>query len=341
MPDRFWVRALGVGFARPRDESTMPRLRSLLNPSAYGHKIQRWLESWRLSRDPNLAGTLVYPPGHFYSPLLDIATFGRQGADLSFDGAEYWEHVGLDASCQKAFYLKLLDTFPNPAFPPRKTSEQRYYFDNGMFCFADAFTLSAIMRTHSPARIVEVGSGFSSAVMLDTRDEIGLAVDLTFIEPNPDRLYALLTERDQTTTAIHVKRVQEVPLTVFDELKEGDILFIDSSHVAKVGSDVTFLLLRVLPRLRAGVIVHVHDIFYPESYPESWIRQGRAWNESIVLRAFLSSSNNYDIMAFNSFAAFAFPEVFENRLPAFLISQRSGEVEMGAGGASIWVRKRS
>jgi predicted O-methyltransferase YrrM len=319
----------------------MPRLRTLLTPSAYVQKIRRWLESWRLSRDPNRAGTLLYPPGHFYSPLLDIATFGRQGSDSSFDGSEYWEHVGLDAPGQKAFYSKLLDALPNPPFPPRKTPEQRYYYDNGMFGFADAFTLSAIIRTQRPARIVEVGSGFSSAVMLDTRDAIGLAVSLTFIEPNADRLYSLLTERDRSTTIIHINRVQEIPLTVFDDLQEGDILFIDSSHVAKVGSDVTFLLLRVLPRLRAGVIVHVHDIFYPKSYPESWIRQGRAWNESIVLRAFLSGNGNYEVIAFNSFAAAAFPELFHTRLPAFLVNQRSGEIDMGAGGASIWVRKRS
>ena len=81
----------------------------------------------------------------------------------------------------------------------------------------------------------------------------GHSADLTFVEPYPDRLYGLLEGTDRTTTQILVKSVQEVSLDVFAKLEEGDVLFIDSSHVAKVGSDVSFLILRVLPRLAPGV----------------------------------------------------------------------------------------
>lgn len=317
----------------------MSRLCTLVTPSAYIDRARRWFKAMRLAQDPNLAGTLLFKPGHFYSPLLDIATLGTARSDVSFDGAIYWEHVGLDVARLRAFYEELLAAFPSPIFPSHKEDHCRYYYDNGMFCFADAYTLAAIMRLQRPKRIIEVGSGFSSAVMLDTRDAIDLDVDLTFIEPNPERLYALLTERDYPLTHIYPRRVQEVPLTVYDHLEEGDILFVDSSHVAKVGSDVTFLLLRVLPRLRRGVLVHFHDVFYPYSYPADWIRQGRAWNETIALRAFLIGSGRYDVVAFNSFAAEMFPDLFLEKLPLFLLNQRSGEVEMGMGGASIWIRK--
>ena len=124
-------------------------------------------------------------------------------------------------------------------------------------------------------------------------------------------------------------RVQEVPLSVFDQLEAQDILFIDSSHVSKIGSDVTFIMLRILPRLKRGVLVHFHDVFYPFSYPVRWIREGRAWNESLFLRAFLVGNSQFQLVAFNSYAGYSFPELFRDRLPAFLNNT----------GASIWIRK--
>ncbi len=116
-----------------------------------------------------------------------------------------------------------------------------------MFVQSDAFTLSGIIRKEKPRRIVEAGSGFSSAVMLDTLEQTHASAALTFIEPYPDRLYSLLSDRDRSSATILVQRIQEIPLSVFNQLEAQDVLFIDSSHVAKIGSDVTFILLRVLP----------------------------------------------------------------------------------------------
>ena len=116
---------------------------------------------------------------------------------------------------------------------------------------------------------------------------------------------------------------------MFDQLEAQDLVFIDSSHVAKIGSDVTFILLRILPRLKRGVLVHFHDIFYPFSYPLSWIREGRAWNESLFLRAFLVGNSQFQLVAFNSYAGYSFPEVFRDRFPAFL----------NKTGGSMWIRK--
>ena len=119
-------------------------------------------------------------------------------------------------------------------------------------------------------------------------------------------------------------------MKIFEELEANDILFIDSSHVAKVGSDLTFLLLRVLPRLRPGVMVHFHDLFYPNSYPMEWIRGGRAWNESIFLRAFLINNPAFEIVAFNCFAGQTFPELFRGAGDRFLANS----------GGSLWLRRR-
>lgn len=252
---------------------------------------------------------------------------------MAFDGEECWEHIELRPDEQRSYYKDLIERFPFLPFPGKKTKQFRYYTDNTWFALPDAFTLSGVIRKEKPRRIIEVGSGFSSAVMLDTLDQTHESARLTFIEPSPDRLDALLASRDKSSATVLIKRVQEVPLSVFDQLEAQDVLFIDSSHVAKIGSDVTFLLLRVLPGLKRGVLVHLHDIFYPFSYPAGWIRTGRAWNESIFLRAFLVRNPDFQIMAFNSFAQHSFPEIFRERFPAFLNDAGASNA------ASIWLKK--
>jgi hypothetical protein len=278
---------------------------------------------------PNLRGAVHYPPGHFYSALLDVKSLGPNDANLRFDGAEWWEHVNLRHDEQRLYYEDLLDRFPFLPFPSRKNDSYRYFTDNGWFQVSDAFTLSGIIRKEKPSKIVEVGSGFSSAVMLDTLSQTHASAALTLIEPYPDRLYSLLSPDDRSSLTVLAQQVQDVPLSVFDQLEAQDLVFIDSSHVAKIGSDVSHILLRILPRLKPGVIVHFHDIFYPYSYPIAWIREGRAWNESLFLRAFLVGNSQFQLLAFNSYAAHSFPEVFRDRFPAFLDDE----------GASIWIRK--
>jgi predicted O-methyltransferase YrrM len=269
------------------------------------------------------------PPGHFYSPLIDLRNLPPAAARVAFDAEEYWEHVDLRTDRQRAYYQTLLTHFPCPDFPAEKLATRRYHHPNVWFVLSDAFTLSGIIRKEKPRRIVEVGSGYSSAVMLDTLHLTGGHAELTFIEPYPERLYGLLTPEDRKHATILTTQVQQVDLAVFDRLEAQDILFIDSSHVAKVGSDVTHIFLRILPRLKPGVIVHFHDIFYPESYPMAWIREGRAWNESLVLRAFLIGNPRFEIVAFNPYAARAFPEIFATAMPSFLENP----------GGSIWLRK--
>ena len=307
----------------------MRRLKTIFDPRSYFRFIQNRLRQRRLRLQPNLRALVFTPPGHFDSPLLDIQGLGTNDSPLRFDGAEWWEHVNLRPGDQRSYYEDLLDRFPVLPFPRQKTDSYRYFTENDWFPLSDAFTLSGVIRREKPHRIVEVGSGFSSAVMLDTLDQTHGSAAVTFIEPCPDRLYSLLSPHDRFIATILVRRVQEVSLSVFDQLEAQDLLFIDSSHVCKIGSDVTFILLRILPRLKPGVLVHFHDIFYPFSYPAAWIREGRAWNESLVLRAFLVGNPQFQIVAFNSYVGFLFPDVFRDRFPAFLNNT----------GQSLWIRK--
>lgn len=304
-------------------------LKKILDPRSYLDFIRYRLECHREISRKNYQAVVLYPPGHYYSPLLDLESLKPGAAGFAFDGEECWEHIKLFPDRQRNTFEDLLTRFPFLPFPQQKTAPYRYYIDNAWFFLPDAFTLSALLRREKPRRIVEVGSGFSSAVMLDTLAQTGESAALTFIEPHPERLHSLLSAADQQTATILAKPVQEVPLSVFDQLEAQDILFIDSSHVAKIGSDVGFLLLRILPRLKPGVWIHIHDLFYPFSYPADWLHEGRAWNESLFLRAFLLGNPQFEIMAFNSFAAHSFPELFQKRFPAFL----------AAPGASLWFKK--
>lgn len=238
------------------------------------------------------------PAGHFYSPIhseedlereLDWAT--RQGGD---------DPLGIDMRLPRQIErLKRLATYHDDCgFVDDATRGKRYCSNNNYYPFGDALVLQAFMRELRPRRIIEVGSGFSSAAILDTLDMHGgsdWGTRCTFIDPHPERIKNLLKREDRKLHDVRVDCVQDVPLELFDELEEGDLLVIDSSHVSKAGSDVNFLFFQVLPRLAKGVRVHVHDVVWPLSYPRPWLEEGRAWNESYVLRAFLQFNSQFEV----------------------------------------------
>ncbi|PON13546.1 hypothetical protein C2W62_33810 [Candidatus Entotheonella serta] len=158
-----------------------------------------------------------------------------------------------------------------------------------------------MLRRQHPRRVIEIGSGFSSSVMLDVNDLfLDNSVQFTFIEPYPERLFEQFRDDDQQRHTVIEKPLQDVLLSLFRELSAGDILFIDSSHVVKIGSDVAYILFHILPALQSGVLIHFHDILWPFEYPEDWIFEGRAWNEAYVLRSFLQFNHmfGYSLLQF-------------------------------------------
>jgi predicted O-methyltransferase YrrM len=191
----------------------------------------------------------------------------------------------------------------------------RYTRDNPNFPLADALALYTMLEHFRPKRFIEVGSGYSSFAALDAVEHLGLDTSLTFIEPHPPDFLA-------SDPRLLVSRLQSVPTSTFEELESGDILFIDSSHVAKTGSDVVDYLFRIFPALKPGVVVHIHDIFFPFEYPRAWIAdQNRSWNEAYFLRAFLHANPNWQVLfLFDWFykcrrdaLAAAMPECIEHR----------------------------
>jgi Methyltransferase domain len=173
-----------------------------------------------------------------------------------------------------------------------------------------------------------VGSGYSTAVALDEADtNPGLSgLEITCIEPFPERLLGLLFESDAGRLKILRQPVQNVNAAAYERLGPQDVLFIDSTHVVKAGSDVVWLFLHVLPRLAAGVVVHVHDVFWPFEYPAQWLRQRRDWTEAYLVHAFLAGNTGWEILFFPSWLWQCKPDL----VPQPLAQERPG---------SIWLRK--
>jgi hypothetical protein len=141
---------------------------------------------------------------------------------------------------------------------------------------------------------------------------------------------SVLSDKDRRYIALVESGVQEVAVSKFQELEENDLLFIDSSHVSKLGSDVNYLFLEVLPKLNKGVIVHIHDIFYPFDYPFEWIQDGRSWNEAYLLRAFLTGNSQFEILLWNSWLGIKVLVWIQEHSPLFMKNT----------GGSIYLRRK-
>jgi hypothetical protein len=270
------------------------------------------------------------PAGHFYSPIpsLDdirrdeLQSFSRRSRDIG--GIELYESE----------QLNLLDHFvtyyQEMVFQAQKIEGLRYYFENPAYSYSDAILLHCMIRFLKPKRIIEVGSGFSSCLILDTNELFfGGSIMTTFIEPYPELLMSLVKDKDKTRIKMIPNRLQDVALGEFEALEANDILFIDSTHVSKINSDVNRIVFDILPSLSSGVHVHFHDIFFPFEYPKEWIYEGRAWNEAYVLRAFLQYNSAFRIVLMNTFMEQFHEPFFQEKMPLCLRNT----------GGSIWIRK--
>lgn len=243
----------------------------------------------------------------------------------------------MNEEIQNEFANLFIEFYQEIPFSEKKNNHDRYYFDNLYFTYGDAISLYSMIRIFQPKRIIEIGSGFSSAEMLDINDRFfAYRMRLTFIEPYPERLLMLLRDQDGEIVTIKEKRVQQVPKDIFSELSANDILFIDSSHVAKTASDVLYILFDILPCLSAGVLVHFHDILWPFEYPNIWINEGRAWNEAYFVRAFLQYNTTFEILFFNSFMEVHHSKFLLDRLPLML---KVPSIKTTLGNTSLWLRK--
>ena len=254
-----------------------------------------------------------FPNGHFYSPVISIEGIKKREAEIwkkrDEDGIS-----GVELRTEEQ--IKLLQQFAKYytelPFKAEKQEKLRYLFENGSYSYTDGIILYSMIRHFEPKRIIEIGSGHSSMVMLDTNELFfNNQINLTFIEPYPEKLYSLMKEWDKKETTVVKREVQQVSLDVFEKLEAGDILFVDSTHISKTGSDVNFILFEILPVLKSGVLIHFHDVFYPFEYTKEWVFQGRNWNEDYILKAFLMYNDKFEIKLFSEYLHKHHKNVFE------------------------------
>jgi predicted O-methyltransferase YrrM len=293
-----------------------------------------------LSKELAVWKVTPWQPGHYYSPVHNP----KEVSTISVDYSQTLPGIDLNETGQIELLNKIATFYNEDIFPHKKVDGKRYYFDNDFFDYSDAIFLHSLMRYYKPRKIIEIGSGFSSALMLDTNALFfENRINLHFIEPYPEeRLLTLIDINDHCS--VHKEFVQNIKNEFWDNLEEDDILFIDSSHVSKYKSDVNYLFFEVLPRLKKGVIVHVHDIFFPFEYPHQWLQQGRAWNEAYLLRAFLQFNSAFEILLFPSFLEGKHNKWFSENMPLCLNGQKtinvSGKISlMNTNGQSIYIRK--
>jgi predicted O-methyltransferase YrrM len=268
-------------------------------------------------------------PGHFYSPIPSLDEIRSREAEIFATPPESLPGIDLRAEQQIALVRELAKFYAELPFPREQSSETRYWFENWAYSYSDAIFLYSMLRHLQPRRVIEVGSGFSSAAMLDTADRWLPSTSFTFIDPDTSTLDALLRPTDRDRVTITPARLQDVPLATFDTLAANDILFIDSTHVSKTGSDVNRILFEILPRLASGVHIHFHDVFYPFEYPKEWVYEGRAWNEDYILRAFLEFNDSFEIVLFGTWLAQFHRGLLDELMP----------MTRENPGGSLWLRK--
>jgi hypothetical protein len=257
----------------------------------------------------------LFEAGHFYSPIpnsddIQNALKSSKKFECDITGIE------LNKDYQHDLISEYINYYKDLAFPEQKSLNNRFYYNNDWFSYSDAIFLYCFLRKNMPNKIIEVGSGYSSAVILDTVEMIYPKFpDITFSDPYPNRLKGLLKKDDIKNITLIERKVQDIPIEKFNSLNRGDLLFIDSSHVVKAGSDVQYLLFNILPLLKPGVFVHFHDIFYPFEYPAGWLMEGRYWNENYFLRAFLSYNDQWRIVFFNTYVELVFADLLREKMP--------------------------
>lgn len=278
----------------------------------------------------HVSAPLFVPPGHFYSPIVDPSSLSLR-EDSIFGSTP---PVGIDVrEGEQVMFAKSLPTLrASPQFPANADGPTRYHYKNGAFSYGDATILAAMMLKFRPKRIVEFGSGYSSALMLDVNEsDCNNEISLTFVDPFPDTLNKILREEDRRRHRVMDVPAHGVPYSLAEELEPGDIYFMDTTHIVKTGSDVIHHFQKMLPRLSPGVIIHIHDIFYPFEYPRPWVMDmNLSWNELYYVQAFLTDNQNYEILFWNDFIAQHHISLMAEVAPTFCYDT----------GSSFWIRKK-
>lgn len=273
---------------------------------------------------------------HFYLPIPDDA----DGLD------DFWRKpsamAGVDTNDAAALALieRVLPSFLEEfraRFPIHRTAlTTGFYLINGGYMAVDAHVYYGLIRHYKPRRIIEVGNGNSTLLALaavESNRAAGHDTRLVSIDPYPWDLFRGGVPGLELIT----KRVQDVPLELFGELDTGDILFIDSSHVIRSGNDVHFEYLEILPRLKPGIMVHIHDVSLPLPYPKVYYDNQLYWNEQYFLQAFLAFNQKFEVIWPGNYLMLTYPDKMNATFPEIATMR---ETYPSSEPTAFWMRTR-
>jgi hypothetical protein len=265
-------------------------------------------------------------PNHYYWPVPDFRELESREWPPEEDPVGIDLAIGRQLEFLQTLVLQYQSEWASESSPFFSVS---YNYDNGFFETVDAEIAYCMVRHYKPRRIVEVGGGYSSRVMaaaLDLNFKCdGVRGKLTTIDPNPDRFPKnALSDRVQ----LIAKTLQDVDLDIFLSLQSGDFLFLDSSHVVGIGSDVVREYLNIVPRVAGGVIIHAHDIFIPSDYPREAVLHNLAfWSEQYLLQALLMFNPRFEVLWGSSCMQSRAASELENAFPHWRHSYRHMPLE--------------
>jgi hypothetical protein len=261
-------------------------------------------------------------PLHYYFPIPD--TRELQSRDLQqseLPGIDL--RLGFQLDLLNEFFVKFSDEYAE--FPIKPTDSTTFYLDNDAFNGIDPYVYYCMIRHFNPKMIVEVGSGYSTLLGAQA-SQLCESTRYVCIDPWPRDFIA----KGVPNVELIRKKVEDLDLSLFQQLQPDDIFFIDSSHVIRMASDVCFNILEVLPRLAKGVIIHIHDVFLPFDYPVEWlVNQQRFWTEQYLLQAYLAENNHVEVLLSSNLISKYYPEEVRQVFPNAL----------WLSGASFWIRK--
>lgn len=260
---------------------------------------------------------LSVTPTHFYFPVPSLSSFDQKnwaacrpcaGVDFALEGQITRLQEELLPFVSECAFAETADG-----------NEHTFHFNNGFFERVDVEVAYSFVRRYKPKRIIEIGSGNSTLVLgkaLQRNAAEGDAGELISIEPHPA---PFLKSGVPGLTRLIERQVQQVPMELFGTLRANDMLFIDSSHVVAMDSDVIHECLRILPELARGVLVHFHDVFTPLDYPKKFVMKNLCfWGEQYLLEAFLAFNSAFKVMWASSAMQQFHPEVLREAFPEWV-----------------------
>lgn len=275
----------------------------------------------------NLIG--VFPiKDHYYEPHFNPKRIKGSLHDRKLPAIQF------DISSQKDLLNKFDYNEELKQFSFNKKSDDEFYFNNERFTVGDAEILYSMIRFFKPEKVFEIGSGMStliasSALKMNRMESNDYHYKHICIEPYPR---SWLKKRNDITLV--QKTLEEIGSEFFLELKENDILFIDSTHMIKPKGDVLTEYLEILPLINSGVVIHIHDIFTPRNYPDDWILNSVSfWNEQYLLEVILSYSDKFEVLLALNYLYHSDKDLLEEKCP-FLKNHYTKEPR------SFWLRKK-